>query len=1217
MWIVPAVFAISLLLTGMITPSYAAVGSNPVALEHIPDRFIVVFKNDVQADDFVNKHGVEKIKQYKHALKGVAVKGPPAKIDKIKDDPNVLFVEQDKRFSILTQSIPTGIDRIDAELNSYANIDGINDPLDVDVAIIDTGIDADNPDLNIAGGINFVGIVTGAWNDGNGHGTHVAGTVGAVDNNIGVVGVAPGAKLWAIKVLDNGGSGTLADVIQGIDWVTANSDVIDVANLSLGGVGSDDGNCGYSNGDALHVAICNSVAQGVVYVVAAGNSATNSASQIPAAYDEVITVSAVADFDGKPGSTGPYTCRYDIDDTLADFSNYGSDVDIAAPGVCIESTWKDGAYVRASGTSMASPHVAGAAALYILENGKPTNQAGVEQVKQGLVSAAIPQNSPDGFVDDSNDGYNEPLLNVASSSNNEPTHDVAVSSIVAPESAIEGDLITIDVTVSNQGDSEEAVTLTVTDDTESSTIGTANDILLSPGASSLHSFSWDTTFLSGDHTITAQVSSVSGENDLSDNSKSTSVNVIEKTHDVAVNNIDVPSSVYQGDVVNADVTVANLGSFDETFTVTLTDITDSQTIGQKTVSMTSGSTQVVTFNWSTNDSTEDIHNLEAEASVVSFETNISNNVKSKDVTVTAPNNEPASVTISNPSNGDTVNGKVTIVANPSGFSSGTTVKFYIDGALKKTLTSGPYEYGWHTKGQSTGSHGILVDAYDYNGKSASDSISIVIPEKGPAKGKNNAKGLLEDESAESLLQDTKQSKIIPTSFDSIISESSFVIEDVSPVADAGENQLVSVLDTVSLDGSGSSDADEDPLTYSWSLSVPDGSSAVLSDATAEMPTFDVDLPGIYTAELIVNDGFENSETASVTIETQNSEPVIEFDEQVVDEIVIVTEGLPKQVGIAASDVDGDELTISADGLPDFVTLETGAEDSLVSLETSQIEATLVIDPGFEDAGQYEIIIIVSDGSEIVSAEMTAPLTIIVQESTPESLVEYLNNQAENIDPENLQNLGQWVSEAARLHEHLVGTTSAQRGDYQEAFHNYINAGKEALSIGQFNDKRMIQELTKAQLRLDVKLAEMDEKEKSQTKITSAIEYTNQKRDLIKIRNHIATLESFLSDGEEKEKILDDLYQEKVKIHKAYFALHMQQNELDITDDEIKQITENIKNDHSSNSGSSDKSNNGKGLSGQSDNDGPKGKSSSDKSSSGKGNSGKSNNGNKGGNGKNK
>jgi subtilisin family serine protease len=305
-----------------------------------------------------------------------------------------------KRYAILSQSLPTGINRIDAELNAISNIDGIYDSLDIDIAIIDTGIDPNHPDLNVAGGVNYVNAAPNGWVDGHGHGTHVAGTAAASDNEIGVVGVAPDARLWAIKVMSDSGSGSLIDIIQGIDWVTANAGIIDVANLSLGGYGLDDNNCGYTNFDSLHTAICNSVAQGVVYAVAAGNSNTNAMTTIPASYNEVITVSAVADFDGLPGGNGSPTCRTDVDDTLADFSNYGHDVDIAAPGVCINSTWKGGGYVLASGTSMASPHVAGAAALYIIENGKPTNSAEVELVRQGLINSATPQNDPDGFTGD-------------------------------------------------------------------------------------------------------------------------------------------------------------------------------------------------------------------------------------------------------------------------------------------------------------------------------------------------------------------------------------------------------------------------------------------------------------------------------------------------------------------------------------------------------------------------------------------------------------------------------------------------------------------------------------------------------------------------------------------------------------------------------------------------------------------------------------------------
>src|SRR5713226_2339613 len=257
------------------------------------------------------------------------------------------------------QTLPTGVNRINGEKKANTGV-GVN------VAVIDTGIDLTHPDLqaNIVGGKN---CSTGrSFNDGNGHGTHVAGIIAALNNDIGVVGVAPDAKLWAARVLNNAGSGSWSSVICGLDFVDSKSPArggpITVANMSLGGSGSDDGNCGNANADALHRAVCNVVAHGVTIVVAAGNSGADLKDFVPAAYNEVIAVTALGDSDGTPCGTGGPT-SYSADDAFASFSNFAtlaSDVIrlLAAPGVSILSTWKGGGYNTISGTSMASPHVA-------------------------------------------------------------------------------------------------------------------------------------------------------------------------------------------------------------------------------------------------------------------------------------------------------------------------------------------------------------------------------------------------------------------------------------------------------------------------------------------------------------------------------------------------------------------------------------------------------------------------------------------------------------------------------------------------------------------------------------------------------------------------------------------------------------------------------------------------------------------------------------------
>jgi subtilisin len=357
-----------LLLLAVVTAALSFAGS--AFGGRISGQYIVVVKAGYDSRAVAREHarsaGADVLYTYRAALNGYAARLTPAGLAAVRSDPRVALVSPDRTVHAFAQTLPTGVDRIQGDLSSAASGNG-SGTVSTAVAVIDTGIDLSHPDLNVVGGKN---CSTGrSYNDGNGHGTHVAGTIAAKDDGNGVVGMAPGAPLYAVRVLNNSGSGSWSSVICGINWVTANaaSKGIKVANMSLGGSGSD-GSCASS---ALHQAVCNSVSAGVTYVVAAGNSNANFSNFVPAAYDQVLTVTAVADFNGAPGGGGAATCRADVDDTAADFSNFttsgSADANhtIAAPGVCILSTWKGGGYNTISGTSMASPHVAGSAALCI------------------------------------------------------------------------------------------------------------------------------------------------------------------------------------------------------------------------------------------------------------------------------------------------------------------------------------------------------------------------------------------------------------------------------------------------------------------------------------------------------------------------------------------------------------------------------------------------------------------------------------------------------------------------------------------------------------------------------------------------------------------------------------------------------------------------------------------------------------------------------------
>ncbi|MDB4880706.1 MAG: peptidase and in kexin sedolisin [Gemmatimonadetes bacterium] len=345
--------------------TFEADGLRSRSVTDIPGNYIVTFADDGQSnsdvDDNANKlvraHSGKLRYTYKSALKGMAVSGlSPAAAAALAADPRVLRIEADQIMtaSVVQSPATWGIDRVDQRAlplsNSYTYT---TDAANVTVYIVDTGINFGHAEFGgraVTGSDQITAGGTAA--DCNGHGTHVAGTVGGI-----TYGLAKGVRLVAVRVLDCNGSGTTSGVIAGVDWVTANRVLPAVANMSLGG----------GKSATLDAAVARAVAAGVTFAVAAGNSTANACDSSPAGEPSALTVGAT-----------------DASDAFASFSNYGSCVDINAPGVSITSAWLTNTTNTISGTSMASPHVAGAAALYVAANPAATPA----QVASALSSSA-------------------------------------------------------------------------------------------------------------------------------------------------------------------------------------------------------------------------------------------------------------------------------------------------------------------------------------------------------------------------------------------------------------------------------------------------------------------------------------------------------------------------------------------------------------------------------------------------------------------------------------------------------------------------------------------------------------------------------------------------------------------------------------------------------------------------------------------------------------
>lgn len=433
--------------TKPVTPADLVLPVDEASLATTQDWYVVLLRASAGdpgrvAQRLAKADGLTVKNVYRKALDGFAAKVPADRLAALRSDPAVVSVEQDRPITLIDperapsaakkkpsfdfgpyqsvsnngkQVVPWGVARTGAPENPLWQ-DAANHPIDIGIAVIDTGVDKDHPDLNVAGGFNCSSTNAkdeNDFHDGYGHGTHVSGTAAAKNNAVGVVGVAPGARLYGVKVLNDKGIGSTSTLLCGLDWVAQQvaADVdISVVNMSLGGPGNPNAvkGCDAATAASEEHALCDLVAAGVTVVAAAGNECRDAADYDPAMYPEVITVGALADDDGKPGGLGGPTqvsrgCGKKApyvnvpDDTMAPFSNYGPAVDVWAPGEGILSTVSpngtknpslyDG--VGWSGTSMATPHVTGSVALWVAGyravNGgaDPT----VEQVRSALLTA--------------------------------------------------------------------------------------------------------------------------------------------------------------------------------------------------------------------------------------------------------------------------------------------------------------------------------------------------------------------------------------------------------------------------------------------------------------------------------------------------------------------------------------------------------------------------------------------------------------------------------------------------------------------------------------------------------------------------------------------------------------------------------------------------------------------------------------------------------------